>query len=161
MDVNRKEVSSMNGKKIRDFTSGSITPQLISFAWPLFLSNLLQTVYNMVDMVVVGNVLGKTGLSAVAVGGDVSHFLTFIAMGFSSAGQVLIARLIGSGKREQLGRFVGTMAGFLGLCSLILSAVAITFQNGILKLMNTPSESFGGAAAYSLICMVGSKERNQ
>ena len=147
MDVNRKEVSSMNGKKIRDFTSGSITPQLISFAWPLFLSNLLQTVYNMVDMVVVGNVLGKTGLSAVAVGGDVSHFLTFIAMGFSSAGQVLIARLIGSGKREQLGRFVGTMAGFLGLCSLILSAVAITFQNGILKLMNTPSESFGGAAA--------------
>ena len=79
---------------VKDFTQGNITKQLVVFAWPLFLSNLLQVVYNMVDMIVVGNVLGSTGISAVAVGGDVSNFLTFIAMGFSGAGQVLIASLI-------------------------------------------------------------------
>ena len=67
----------------------------------------------MVDMIVVGNVLGKVGISAVSVGGDVSHLLTFIAMGFSNAGQVLIARYIGAGKRDEIGRFVGTMVGFL------------------------------------------------
>ncbi|MBR4879859.1 MAG: MATE family efflux transporter, partial [Clostridia bacterium] len=72
--------------QIKDFTKGNISQQLVIFAWPLFLSNLLQVVYNMVDMVVVGQVLGKAGLSAVAVGGDITHFLTFIAMGFSSAG---------------------------------------------------------------------------
>lgn len=82
----------MQRTRIRDFTRGNITRQLLLFAWPLFLSNLLQVVYNMVDMIIVGNYLGKAGISAVSVGGDVSHFLTFVAMGFSAAGQVLIAR---------------------------------------------------------------------
>ena len=45
--------------QIKDFTQGNITSQLLIFAWPLFLSNLLQVVYNMVDMIVVGNVLGR------------------------------------------------------------------------------------------------------
>ena len=86
----------MQGSGIKDFTQGNITKQLVIFAWPLFLSNLLQVVYNLVDMVVVGNVLGKVGLSAVSVGGDLSHLLTFIAMGYASAGQVLIARYVGA-----------------------------------------------------------------
>ena len=51
--------------QIRDFTSGSIPRQLVSFATPLFLSNLLQIVYNMVDMMVVGSVMGKAGTSAI------------------------------------------------------------------------------------------------
>lgn len=55
----------------------------------------------MVDMMVVGNVLGKAGISAVSVGGDVTNFLTFIAIGFSNAGQVLIARYVGAGGTTQ------------------------------------------------------------
>ena len=90
--------------QIKDFTKGNISKQLVIFAWPLFLSNLLQVVYNMVDMVVVGQVLGKAGLSAVAVGGDITHFLTFIAMGFSSAGQVIIARYIGSKQNDKIAK---------------------------------------------------------
>ena len=145
----------MSRSHVKDFTQGNITSQLIVFAWPLFLSNLLQVVYNMVDMVVVGHTLGKVGISAVAVGGDVSAFLTFIAMGFSNAGQVLIARYIGAGQKEKLGRFVGTMSGFLLTCSLVISAAALIFRNGILQLMNTPAESFTGALSYSVICAIG------
>jgi len=151
----KKEGVSMRKTQIRDFTQGSITRQLIPFALPLFLSNLLQVVYNMVDMIVVGHVLGKTGTSAVAVGGDVSAFLTFIAMGFSSAGQVLIAKYIGSRQAEKLGRFVGTMTGFLLVCAVVISGIALIFQDGILYLMNTPQESYKGAADYSAICMIG------
>lgn len=145
----------MNNSHIKDFTKGNIAKQLVVFAWPLFLSNLLQVVYNMVDMMVVGNVLGKAGISAVSVGGDVSHLLTFIAMGFASAGQVLIAKYIGAGQREKIGRFVGTMSGFLMVCAAVLSVLGLTFQNKLLTLMNTPDEAYSGAAAYSAICMVG------
>ena len=67
-----------NKTLITDFTSGNIPKQLITFATPLFLSSLLQIVYNAVDMVVVGQVLGKTGISAVSVGGDISGFLNKI-----------------------------------------------------------------------------------
>ena len=45
----------------------------------------------MVDMIIVSHVNGEFGLSAVSVGGNVSAFLTFIAIGFSSAGQVIIS----------------------------------------------------------------------
>ena len=141
--------------QIRDFTSGSIPRQLVSFATPLFLSNLLQIVYNMVDMMVVGSVLGKAGTSAVSVGGDVSNLLTFIAMGFSSAGQVIIARLIGGGERKHLSRFVGTMIGFLAVAALVMSVTGLLLQDTMLTLMRTPAEAYEGAVAYSTVCMVG------
>ena len=145
----------MEKTQIRDFTQGNISAQLISFAWPLFLSNLLQVVYKMVDMIVVGKVLGKAGLSAVAVGGDVSHFLTFVSMGFANAGQVIIARYIGARQREKIGVFVGTMSSFLAVCAVILSAAGMFFQDTILRLMNTPAEAYAGAVSYSTICMTG------
>ncbi len=145
----------MSNSQIKDFTSGNITKQLAVFAWPLFLSNLLQVVYNMVDMMVVGNVLGKAGIAAVSVGGDVSHLLTFVAMGFSNAGQVLIARYIGGKEREKIGRFVGTMCGFLMVCAVALGAIGLVFQDSLLRLMNTPAQALEGAAAYSTVCMAG------
>ncbi len=145
----------MQKSQIQDFTHGKITKQLLVFVWPLFLSNLLQVVYNMVDMIVVGNVLGKVGISAVSVGGDVSHLLTFISMGFANAGQVLIARYIGAGERGKIGRFVGTMCGFLLGCSLILTVLGLVFQDTLLNLMNTPAESYDGAVSYSSVCMIG------
>ena len=145
----------MKGSGIKDFTSGNITKQLLFFAWPLFLSNLLQVVYNLVDMVVVGNVLGKTGISAVSVGGDLSHLLTFIAMGYASAGQVLIARYVGAKQSDRIGRFVGTMSSFLLVCALVVSGVALSIQDHLLRWMNTPEVAYEGASAYSTICMVG------
>lgn len=145
----------MSGTQIKDFTQGNISKQLFTFAWPLFLSNLLQVVYNMVDMIVVGKVLGKAGLSAVAVGGDVSHFLTFISMGFASAGQVIIARYIGAGQRNKIGIFVGTMSSFLLVCAIGLSCAGLVFQDTILHLMNTPAEAYNGALSYSTISMIG------
>ena len=145
----------MAASQIRDFTQGNISRQLVVFAWPLFLSNLLQVVYNMVDMVVVGRVLGKVGISAVSIGGDVTNLLTFVAMGFASAGQVLIARYIGAKQRDKLGTFVGTMCGFLITCGVVLSTLALLFQDQILRLMNTPEQAWEGAVGYSSICMMG------
>ncbi|MBQ2311904.1 MAG: hypothetical protein II185_05085 [Firmicutes bacterium] len=60
--------------KVRDFTSGSILPQLISLAWPMMVTMALQLVYNIVDMAVVGHAMGKTGLSAISVGGELTQF---------------------------------------------------------------------------------------
>lgn len=150
-----KEEKVMSTTQIKDFTKGNITKQLILFASPLFLSNLLQVVYNMVDMIIVGNKLGKLGISAVSIGGDVSHFLTFVAIGFANAGQVLIAKYIGAKQREKISKFVGTMSGFLLACALVISIAGLVFKDEILQLMNTPAESYEGAASYSVICMVG------
>jgi len=140
---------------IRDFTSGSVAKKLIVFAAPLFLSNMLQVVYNMVDMVIVGQVTGDVGISAVSVGGDIAHFLVFLAMGFSNAGQVIIAQYIGAGQRNKLGRFIGTMFMFLFTCAIVLSAACLLLRNQILQIMSTPAAAWDGAMVYSCTCMVG------
>ena len=63
---------------IRDLTSGSVPGTLLRFSMPLFLSGLLQMVYNMVDMIVVGQMVGTEGLSAVSIGGEMMMLITFI-----------------------------------------------------------------------------------
>ena len=106
---------------VTDMTSGNVTKLLLKFAFPLFVSNALQAVYNIVDMIVVGQYIGGAGMSAVSIGGDVLHLLTFIAMGFSSAGQVLIARDVGSKRLEQVQKTIGTMFTFLLSISVLVS----------------------------------------
>ena len=144
-----------NQKVIHNFSEGNIPKQLIMFASPLFLSSLMQIVYNAVDMIVVGQKLGQVGLSAVSVGGDISHFLTFFAMGFSNAGQIIISQYIGAKKEDRLGRFIATMFTTLMGCSLIVSGVCLVLRHTLLQLMNTPQAAYEGALAYSTVSMVG------
>lgn len=140
---------------IVNYTSGPILRSLIRFSIPLFLSNLLQAIYNLVDMIVVGQVVGATGLSGIAVGGDVLALLTFLSMGFSDASQVIISMYIGSGLREKLSRFIGTMSSFLMLCAVCMSVVFLLLREQVLTMLNTPTEAWPQAMAYATTCMFG------
>lgn len=142
-------------KNITDFTTGNVPRQLVIFATPLFLSSLLQLVYNMVDMIIVGQKLGKVGLSAVSVGGDVTSFLTFVAMGFGNAGQIIISQYIGSGQKDKISRFIGTMMWSLMGCGVVVSIVCLVLRTQILSLMNTPPEAFAEAVSYATVTMTG------
>lgn len=140
---------------IRDLTKGPVVAQLLRFALPLFVSNALQAVYNLVDMVVVGNYIGKAGMSAVSIGGDILHLLTFVAMGFSSAGQVIIARAVGAGRREEIQKTIGTMFSFLLGVSLGISLLCYALRHAVLRWLNTPAASAAFAMDYMVTCVCG------
>lgn len=142
-------------KLITQFVEGSIPKQLAAFATPLFLSSLLQMMYNMVDMIIVGHALGKTGLSAVAVGSDISNFITFFIMGFVNAGQIIISQYIGAERRDKLGKFIANMFSMLLVSALVLSIVCLFLRETLLDIMNTPQESYSEALAYSTVCISG------
>ena len=108
-----------------DFTTGNIPRQNLTFTMPLYASNILQVLYTVADMIIVGHVLGKVGLSAVSIGGDVANFLMFFAMGFANAGQVIIAQLLGAGKSRDLGRFIGNMMTFLFVLAIVLTFICL------------------------------------
>ena len=122
---------------------------------PMFLSHLLQIVYNMADMIIVGQTLGKVGLSAISVGGDIMNCMTFIAMGFSSAGQVLIAQYIGAKQHDKLSRFVATMSAALFGFACCVTGIGLLFRREIMELMHTPPEAFAEALSYAGISMAG------
>lgn len=140
---------------IRDMTEGPVIPLLLRFAMPLFVSNALQAIYNIVDMVVVGNYIGKAGMSAVSIGGDILHMLTFVAMGFSSAGQIIIAREVGAGKKDEIKKMIGTMFTFLLSISVMISIVCYVLRFRILELLNTPAASYSYTMDYTVTCIVG------
>ena len=140
---------------IRDMTRGPVVSQLFRFALPLFASNALQAVYNLVDMVIVGNCIGKAGMSAVSIGGDILHLLTFVAMGFSSAGQVIIARAVGAKRYDEIRKTIGTMFTFLLGVSLVIAAVCWLFRHAVLRALNTPAAAEAYAMDYMVTCICG------
>jgi len=138
-----------------DLTTGNVTKQLLLFALPLFASNMLQAIYNVVDMVVVGRVIGGAGMSAVSVGGEILQVLTFLAMGFSSAGQVILAQNVGAGKMEEVKHTIGNMFTFLLSASLIMSVLCFFLRGSILDWLNTPAESYAYTMDYTVTCITG------
>lgn len=140
---------------IRDLTVGKITPVLFRFAYPVMLANLLQTAYNMIDMVIVGRVTGNIGLSAVSVGGDVMHFYTFVGMGFATAGQIMISHYVGAGERKALNEVIGTLFTFVLSLGLVLTLVGVLFAGGFLRLLNVPEAAYTGAFQYVVCCSAG------
>ena len=118
-------MASKNSSMVTDLTSGNVTKLLLQFAFPLFISNALQAIYNIVDMIIVGQFIGGAGMSAVSIGGDVLHLLTFVAMGFSSAGQVLIAQYVGAKDMDAVKKTIGTMFTFLLVGSVLIFCVGL------------------------------------
>ena len=140
---------------INDMTSGSVTKQLLLFSYPFMLSNLLQVVYTLVDMIVVGQFVGSTGLSGVAIGGDLSTFFTMVCFGFTSAGQIMISQYVGQGDRESIKKTTGTMFTCVIIMALIITGLSLAFSDGLLRLMNTPEESLRQARDYAVVCFIG------
>ena len=147
--------TAVGSKMVKDLTNGSVVKLLLAFAFPLFISNALQAVYNLVDMIIVGQYIGGTGMSAVSTGGDVLHLLTFVAMGFSSAGQVIIARDVGAGNNEGIKRTIGTMFTFLLGISLVISVICYFLKDNILGWVNTPELAWDYTMDYTVTCIFG------
>lgn len=139
----------------RDLTTGSVPKKLMVFAYPFMLSNLLQVIYNVVDMIVIGQVVGSEGLSAVSIGGDLLAFCTMICIGFSSAGQIMISQFTGKGDREAVKSIIGTMFTSILAFSLVLSVVTIFRADTFLGWMKTPAEAYAQARDYAIVCFSG------
>lgn len=138
-----------------NLTDGPIMRTLLVFAIPIVLTSLVQQLYSLVDVMVIGKFVGDAGTVGVNTGGEIADLMTPIAMGFSTAGQIYIAQLTGAGEQSRIKRSVGTLLSFMFLLSVILSAGAIIFCSSILDLLNCPEEALGQARAYMIITALG------
>ena len=91
-----------------DLTEGNILRQLIRFAVPLLLANLLQQLYNAVDMMVIGHYVGNAGTVGVSSGGEVATLVTFMATAFGSAAQIYVAQLSGAKDQKSISETIAT-----------------------------------------------------
>ena len=141
--------------KVRDFTSGSIAPQLLSLSWPIMVTFALQLLYSIVDMAVVGHAMGKTGLSAISVGGELTQFFIVFSAGMAMAGQVIIANFIGKGERHRISDAVGTLLTTVIALGIIVNLLLLFCGPIFLKWMNCPDDAYDQAVIYVFTCSFG------
>ncbi len=151
----------MTRRSQQDFTTGSITKGMITFAAPFLLSNILQALYGAVDMWVVGNFSSADAavrtaiLSGVNIGSQITHLVAMAVSGLTVSGTVLVGQYIGARKEKDASQTVGTMFSMLGIAAIVLTAVMIALSAPLLRLLNTPAESFAHAQEYLIICLCG------
>ncbi|MBQ1962554.1 MAG: MATE family efflux transporter [Clostridia bacterium] len=139
----------------KDFTQGNIARQLLLFALPFMASNALQVLYSTIDMIIVGEFVGTPGLSAVSQSSQIVNFATMVCLGFSNAGQVLLAQALGAGKRKEMNDVIGTLFTFIAALALVFTCAMLCAQGWILDTMKIPAESYEMARDYLVICSGG------
>lgn len=138
-----------------DFTEGAVMPMLLRFFVPFLLANLLNSIYNMVDTIIIGQFVGSTGIVAVTMGGKMLNIFTNIGLGFAGGGQILISQLAGAHRRDEYNATIGTLLTEMAALSVVCAAGTLLFARDILTLLNTPADAFGGALGYLRITSVG------
>lgn len=138
-----------------DFTRGEVMPLLFKFFLPFLLANLLNSIYNTVDTIIIGQFVGSSGIVAVTMGGKMLNLFTNIGLAFAGGGQVLISQLVGAGRRDELNATIGTLFSEMFGLSLLFALVTFLFSRRIITWLNTPAEAFESAVVYLRITCAG------
>lgn len=139
----------------KNLTEGNVARQLILFSLPFMLSNLIQAFYNVADMLIVGNSIGSSGISGVNIGGQVTSIMTNIIIGLTTGGTVVIAQYLGSGDRKSMNETIATLLTFLLTAAVFFTVAMILLSDVILRILQTPGESYAQARSYLNITLLG------
>ncbi|QDP41847.1 MATE family efflux transporter [Radiobacillus deserti] len=137
------------------FTQGTIWKQLIVFSGPIMLTNLLQTSYQFVDSLWIGNLLGAEALGAVAIASTVIFTILSFIIGLNNATLTILSQQKGRDDEEGLARFVNAFVVTLTCLAFIVGFLGFMFAEPILYLLDTPENMIAEAAVYLKVNSVG------
>lgn len=142
-------------KQLHDFTKGNILQQLIVFSGPIILANFLQSSYQFVDMLWVGNLLGDHSLGAVAISSTILFTTLSFCIGINNASLTILSQQKGRGDYDGLKRYLNGFVVVLGSLSIFLGSLGYFFSEELLNFMNTPLEMKREAMLYLQINFLG------
>ncbi|MBE5845532.1 MAG: MATE family efflux transporter [Butyrivibrio sp.] len=136
-------------------TKGSITKNLIMFAVPLFLGQLLQQLYSIVDSVVVGNVLGKEALAAVSTTGSLIFLMVGFINGLFMGNSVIIGKTYGAKDFKEVSKATHTGIMFAIIMGIVMTVWGYFFTPILLGWMGTPADVMDNSVLYFKIYFLG------
>lgn len=148
-------VAEKKKKKRGSMTEGSPVRCMLIFAIPMILGNLFQQLYNMVDSIIVGKMVGSEALAAVGASTAITALFVMVAMGTGIGCSVVISQLFGAGDMEKMKTAISTALISILAFSLVLSVIGRLLSNTILELMKTPSDIMDEACNYLNIYFYG------
>ena len=142
-------------EKNTSFTEGKILQPLILFAFPVLLALFLQAMYGAVDLLIVGKFATSADVSAVSTGSQIMTTLTNLISSFAMGTTILLGQQIGSGRKEEGGKTVGTAVLMFAGIAILMSIIMVIFAPQISSIMNAPEEAFQKTVNYIRICGSG------
>jgi putative MATE family efflux protein len=136
-------------------TDGSIPGKMLRFAFPVFIGNLFQQLYNTADALIVGNFLGSTALAAVTGAGNLVFLITGFFIGLAMGASVVISTYIGARDKENIKKAVHTDVALGLISSVLMTFVGIVFAPQALRLMDTPADVLPLSVLYFRLYFVG------
>ena len=137
-------------------TEGTVWKRIVRFAIPVFIGQLFQQMYNTVDSLIVGKMLGTSALAAVTATGSIIYLIVGFFMGFSMGAGVVIARDIGAGDERAVSRSVHTTVAMGLVATVVMTVLGMLLTPVILGWMGTPDDVFPEAATYLRTYFAGS-----
>ena len=139
----------------KDLTHGPLAKQILFFSLPLIVSNLLQVLFNMADLVVVGRFVGPEALGSVGSTTTLITLFTGFLMGMGSGVNVMVARYFGAQSRKDVEETVHTSVILCLLTGVVILLCGLFFARGLLEMLNTKDVLIDGAALYLRIYFLG------
>ncbi len=149
-------MESKQKKRATMMTDGVIWKQLIAFAIPLLIGNLLQQLYNTVDSIVVGRYIGSEALAAVSSSNSLINLVIGMFMGIAAGAGVVISQYYGARAEAKMQQAVHTSIALCAIGGVILIVTGICFSPFILRMMGTPEEVMVNSVVYFRIFFSGS-----
>ena len=138
-----------------DMTEGPLFKNIVLFSIPLVLSNVLQVLFNMSDVAVVGRFAGKEALGAVGSCSTLVLLFTGLLIGMGSGINSLAARHIGAGDNVRLHRVVHSALLISVIYGILIAAAGIFAARPLLHLLGTKDELIAGAELYTRVYLLG------
>jgi len=140
---------------MRDLTKGSEGKHILLFAIPMLIGNLFQALYNTVDSIWVGQIVGSNGLAAVAVSFPIIFMLISFVMGLTMGVTIIISQYYGAKDLENVKRTINNTFLMLLLASFITTLAGILLSRRLLILIDTPPVILENADVYLKIMFMG------
>ena len=141
-----------------NLSEGNVVKQLMKFALPFIISNLIQSLYSVADMVIVGRFSGEMSaisMSGVNLGSQVTMLVTNLVIGLAAGATVLIAQYLGADDRRSLKATIGSLLTILLTSSVFVTIVMVVLRTPILQLIQTPAPAFEEARSYLTVTSLG------
>lgn len=139
----------------KDLTKGGIIGPMLSFALPLILGNMLQTLYNAADSVIVGRFVGPDALAAVGSAYSLMTFLTSLMIGLSMGAGISFSYFYGSGDMKSLRSALGISFMMIGIITGAITALSFALLGWILRILSVPEGIVPLMSDYLLVIFTG------
>lgn len=138
----------MQNVKNTSLTEGVIWKQLLIFAFPIFLSNLFQQLYNAADSIIVGQFLGNDALAAVSSSGNIIFMFVGFFNGTAMGAGVAISKFFGAKEYDKMQKAIHTDIAMGLIFGIILTVVGVVLSPYMLVWMNTDADILPQAVEY-------------